>query len=234
MKNFLWGALGCAVMLAGCDTAAKPGDAGQGVSAVSGETASEQAQAAAPIALAGTVLDLASAGMTANGSKEISGAGMKVIDTLATDHQMAFWSLSDIQPNKNYTFRMKVKKDAASQVAGLLQIDMQYGAKKSSFECPFQLYDGQAAGRNAAAGAAVTMEDVGDSYVITCPAQSGPKTDAIYPYIAPSIGPANGSYDPGAIGSVVVEEIAFEVSPMASAPVATPPATEPTATPPAN
>jgi hypothetical protein len=220
MKRLVTAVISVAVLLGGCDLLSKkPGADGKGGTAI-------------PV----TKLDFAASGVTSNAGKEISAAGMTVTDSNPSDHQTAFWSLSDIQVNKAYTFSLKVKKDAASKVASLIQVDMQSGTEKTSFECPFQLYDGQAAGRKAAEGGAVKMTDSGESYIVTCPTQSGPATDAIYAYIFPAVGPANGSYESTAVGSIVVEEVSYTVGPIVAAPApapAAPAATAPAATAPA-
>jgi hypothetical protein len=202
MKRIIIAAIAVTAFVAGCDLAPKPG-------------AEKKGEAVDPGKLVGTPLDLAASGVTGNAAKEVSAAGMTVSDSITTDHQTAFWSLSEVVPNKAYTFHIKVKKDAAIKNASLLQVDMQFGGEKTTFECPFQTYDGQAAGRKAAEGAAVTMKDVGDSYIVTCPTQSGPQTDAIYAYVFPAVGPANGSYEPTATGSLLVEGVTYELSDLA-------------------
>jgi uncharacterized protein YceK len=102
MKRIVLGALSVAFLLGGCDLI---------------NSQNKGKEKATEVKAPGTLLDFASSGVTGNAAKEISAAGMKITDDITTDHQTAFWSLSDIQPSKNYTFRLKVKKDAASKVA---------------------------------------------------------------------------------------------------------------------
>jgi hypothetical protein len=176
---------------------------------------------------AATRLDPNSGGITGGAVVEVGASGeFSVTDSNGADHATKFWSLSEVTPNADYLFQLRVKKDPAAAAAGLLQIDMQSGKTKTSYECAFSSKDGLIVGRNAAASPALTGADDGDAWVFDCPAKSGEKVDAVYAYIFPAVGGDPGSYDNKFTGALDVTAIGYTLTPApAAVPAAAAPAT---------
>jgi hypothetical protein len=201
---YVWAAIAAATMLAACGKPEAP-------AAPAGDVATET-PASPPKSkfTAATLLDPSAGGVTGGAIVELAQGGeFRVTDQNTTDHATKVWSLSEVAPNSDYLFQIQVKKNHEAAFGSLLQVDMQSGASKVSYECAFNAKDGFVLGRNAAQAPLTTAADDRDHWVVDCPTKAGATVDAVYVYVAPSIGGDPGSYDGKFTGSLDVKAIGY-------------------------